>query len=83
MERRIEDLEAFGQRIRERRKNLGFSQEKFALHTGIDRSYMGAIERGQRNLTFWLLCDLAVALDCDLGTLMKGFPTDRSGSEVK
>jgi transcriptional regulator with XRE-family HTH domain len=69
MERRSADLKELGIRIRERRKLLGFSQEKFAQHTGIDRSYMGAIERGQRNVTFWLLCDLASALSCDLGIL--------------
>ncbi len=31
----------------------GFSQEDFAAHAGIDHAYMGAIERGQRNVTFF------------------------------
>lgn len=74
MEKRDGDLKELGQRVRERRKLLGFSQEKFAHRTGIDRSYMGCIERGERNVSFWLLCDLAVALGCDLGTLTKGLP---------
>ncbi len=37
---------------------------------------MGEIERGERNITFWLLCDIANALGCDLSGLVKGFPTD-------
>lgn len=74
MEKREEDLKELGRRVRERRRLLGFSQEKFAQHTGIDRSYMGCIERGERNVSFWLLCDVAEALDCDLGTLTVGLP---------
>ncbi len=78
MEKRDGDLKELGQRVRERRKLLGFSQEKFAHRTGIDRSYMGCIERGERNVSFWLRCDLAVALGCDLGDLTKGLPKPKS-----
>lgn len=74
MKKRDGDLKELGQRVRGRRKLLGFSQEKFAHCTGIDRPYMGCIERGERNVSFWLLCDLAVALECDLGTLTEGLP---------
>ena len=79
MEKRGEDLKELGRRVRERRKKLGFSQEKFAQHTGIDRSYMGCIERGERNISFWLLCDVAEALGCDLGTLIAGLPNKQKG----
>lgn len=72
MEIRDGDLKELGLPVRERRKLLGFSQEKFAHRTGIDRSYMGCIERGERNVSFWLVCDLAVALGCDLGDLTTG-----------
>ncbi len=78
MDKRGEDLKELGRRVRERRKQLGFSQEKFAQHTGIDRSYMGCIERGERNVSFWLLCDVAEALDCDLGTLTAGLPNKQT-----
>lgn len=44
-------LEAFGQAVRERRKAQGFSQESFAHYCGLDRSYMGGVERGERNVT--------------------------------
>ena len=40
----------FGEAIRQRRKALGFSQEAFGDACGIDRSYMGGIERGEHNL---------------------------------
>jgi transcriptional regulator with XRE-family HTH domain len=43
-------LVAFGETVRRHRKALGFSQEAFADECGIDRSYMGGIERGERNL---------------------------------
>lgn len=43
-------LTAFGEAIRQRRKALGYSQESFGDACGIDRSYMGGIERGEHNL---------------------------------
>lgn len=43
-------LLAIGQAVRRRRKALGFSQESFADECGIDRSYMGGVERGERNI---------------------------------
>jgi transcriptional regulator with XRE-family HTH domain len=49
-EERHPALLAFGQAVRHRRKALGFSQESFADECGIDRSYMGGVERGERNL---------------------------------
>lgn len=81
MEQRIEALAELGKRIRDRRKALGFSQEKFAYHAGVDRSYMGAVERGQRNVTFGILCELSIALDCDLGVLLSGLPEKKSGKK--
>lgn len=44
-------LKAFGQAVRECRKARGFSQESFAHYCGLDRSYMGSVERGERNVT--------------------------------
>ena len=43
-------LLVFGEAVRRRRKELGFSQEAFGDACGIDRSYMGGIERGEHNL---------------------------------
>ena len=44
-------LKAFGQAVRASRKAQGFSQEGFAHYFGLDRSYMGGVERGERNVT--------------------------------
>ncbi|UYY87730.1 MULTISPECIES: helix-turn-helix domain-containing protein [Alcaligenes] len=44
-------LVAFGKVVRQRRKDLGYSQEAFGDACGIDRSYMGRIERGEHNPT--------------------------------
>ncbi|MET3917916.1 DNA-binding XRE family transcriptional regulator [Variovorax sp. OAS795] len=44
------ELVAFGAAVRRRRKDLGYSQEPFGDFCGIDRSYMGGIERGEHNL---------------------------------
>lgn len=43
-------LVAFGAAVRRHRKAKGFSQEAFGDACGIDRSYMGGIERGEHNL---------------------------------
>jgi transcriptional regulator with XRE-family HTH domain len=69
-----ESLEELGRRIRAMRVAKGFSQEAFAAHAGIDRSYMGGIERGQRNITFLVMCQIAAALKCDVARLGKGLP---------
>lgn len=51
---------AFGKRVREVRKSKEISQEKLAEMAGIDRSYMGNIERGEKNITLkkaYEICD--------------------------
>ena len=61
----IEDfrLKALGQAIRDVRKERGVSQEALAYNAGIDRSHMGKIERGERNVTALNLLRVATALD--------------------
>ncbi len=63
-----------GGRIRAQRNSLGLTQEQLALNARIDRSYYGAVERGERNVTFIVLCRLCVALKCDLASLTGGIP---------
>jgi len=55
-----------GQNIREIRKTKGFSQEELALKANVDRSYVGGIERGERNVSFLTLIKLAECLECDV-----------------
>lgn len=57
-------LEAVGLVVRARRERQGLSQEAFALRVGLHRTYIGSIERGERNLGLLNLAALAKALDC-------------------
>jgi transcriptional regulator with XRE-family HTH domain len=67
-------LKTLGQRIRDRRKSLDWTQEELADKAEIDRSYIGGVERGERNLTFTVLCQICAALKCDVAELTKGIP---------
>ncbi|HEX7802523.1 MAG TPA: helix-turn-helix transcriptional regulator [Pseudoxanthomonas sp.] len=67
-------LEELGLRIRTRRKEFGWTQEDLAANASLDRSYVGGIERGERNITFTVLCQVCVALDCDVAALTVGLP---------
>ena len=51
-----------GQLIRKQRTQQGITQESLALQCGIDRSYMGRIERGEVNLTVEKLYEIAKIL---------------------
>lgn len=62
-------LVAIGNQIRARRRERGYAQEAFAAQAGIDRSYYGAIERGERNLTALNLVKIALTLDVEVGEL--------------
>lgn len=59
------------------RQERGLSQEKLAFEAGLDRSYVGGIERGERNITFRSLALIATALKADVGTLTSGLPERR------
>lgn len=56
-------LRRLGEVIRAARKARGLSQEALADAAGIDRSHMGKIERGERNITLLNLLKIAAALD--------------------
>jgi transcriptional regulator with XRE-family HTH domain len=68
------ELSRLGHRIRRTRKLLGFSQKGFATKCGLDRSYLGGVERGSRNVTFGVLCTICDGLACDIATVTKGIP---------
>ncbi len=74
MRKRSGELQELGRRIRAARIALGFSQEELAYESDIDRSYLGGVERGERNITFDVLCKIAVALRCDVAALTKDLP---------
>lgn len=58
-----------GNKIRDLRKSKGFSQERFADEVGLDRTYMGGIERGERNVATLNLVRIAIALEVEVGEL--------------
>lgn len=63
---------AFGKRIRELRENKGFSQESFADQAHLHRTYLGGVERGERNPTLTMLDKIAKALKISLADLLDG-----------
>jgi transcriptional regulator with XRE-family HTH domain len=67
---RNDPKKAFGKRLAELRKNKGWSQEKLALESGLARSYLGGVERGQRNLSLVNICKLADTLEVKPSVLM-------------
>jgi len=60
-----------GRNLRAYREARGLSQEAFADELGVHRTYMGAIERGERNLTLRSLERIADCLRMDPMELMK------------
>lgn len=64
-----------GHRIRELRKERGYSQEVFAYEVGLDRTYMGGVERGERNIATLNLIRIAKILKVEVGDL---FPIIKS-----
>lgn len=62
----------FGERIRELRSTAGVSQEELASRCGLHRTYIGSVERGERNVSLQNIVKIARALDVDPGTLVAG-----------
>lgn len=63
-------VQRLGVAIRSARREHGFSQEAFAAHVGLDRSYYGAIERGEFNITLATLWKVAAGLNVPASTLL-------------
>jgi transcriptional regulator with XRE-family HTH domain len=68
------ELIRLGRRIRGLRKLLGLSQQDFAAKCGLDRTYFGGVERGERNLTFSILRTICDGLTCDIAAVTKDIP---------
>ena len=58
--------------MRELRNRAGLSQEAFAEHCGLDRTYISGIERGKRNVSLENLSVIAKALKVTLSHLLEG-----------
>ena len=64
-----------GKNIRELRKLKNLSQEAFADKAGLDRTYVGGIERGERNIATLNLIRIALALNIEVGELFPSIKT--------
>lgn len=61
----------FGSRVRNLRKKSGLSQESFADKCGFHRTYMGCIERGEKNLTIINIEKISLALNISISDLFQ------------
>ena len=62
----------FGQRVRQARISLGLSQEELEEATGLHRTYVGSVERGERNISLENIVKIASALRTTASKLLDG-----------
>jgi transcriptional regulator with XRE-family HTH domain len=65
-------LQKFGQKVREERLKHGLSQEELAMKAGVHRTYIGMIERAEKNITLSNISKVAKALEISISDLTKG-----------
>lgn len=71
---------AFGRTVRARRAERRISQEELAARSGLHRTYVSGIERGERNLSLASILKLAEALEVNPAELFRGVSRRREGS---
>lgn len=64
-----EEVREFGKRLRNLRRQKGYSQEKLAELASLHRNYIGMIERGERNVTLLKIKKIARALNIEIKEL--------------
>jgi transcriptional regulator with XRE-family HTH domain len=67
-------LKVIGERIRSARKARGLSQEELALESNTAPSYIGGVERGERNPSIKKMIAISKVVGRDLGSLCRGLP---------
>ena len=72
------ETKLFGVNVRRRRIELGLSQEELAERSQSHRNYIGAVERGERNITLIKAFCLAKALNCTLIGLLEGVASPKT-----
>lgn len=65
-------LSRFGERVKKLRKERGWSQEELGNRAGLHRTYIGSIERSERNISLLNIERLAKALNVKLAELISG-----------
>lgn len=66
--------ESLGEQVRLARLAKRWTQEDLAHEAGLDRSFVGSLERGERNPSLDTLCRIAKALGVKLASLVEGLP---------
>ncbi|MBT3270948.1 helix-turn-helix transcriptional regulator [Candidatus Poribacteria bacterium] len=64
----------FGANVRRLRRERGFTQKELATRTGFQPTYVGGVERGERNISLVNMAAMAVALRVTLSELVAGIP---------
>jgi len=73
----LSPLKRIGNRVRAERLRLGISQEELAERAGIHRTYLGGVERGERNIGLVNLINIARALRVFPAVLFKDLESNR------
>jgi transcriptional regulator with XRE-family HTH domain len=69
-------LPKFGANVRRLREQRGYSQEGFADHAGLDRSFYGRVERGKQNIAILTIMRIATALEVPPEELFRDINAD-------
>ncbi len=69
---KVKLLKEFGKKVREERRKLGLSQEALAEKAGVHRTYVGMIERGEKNITIANIHKISKALKVKISKLTEG-----------
>lgn len=72
MSKKSDILIKFGERVKEERQKQKLSQEEFASRAGVHRTYIGMIERAEKNITLENIDKIAKALNMNISDLLKG-----------
>lgn len=76
-------LTAFGEQVRKHRLQRGWSQEDLAEHTGLHRTYIGSVERGERNVSLINIALLATTLQVPMIQLLPDLESFRLGHQIE
>ena len=73
-------LRRFGETVRTLRRERGLSQEVLAARAGVHRTYVGSLERGERNVSVLNIHSLATALGVDPAELLRAKPAEEEST---
>ncbi len=71
-------LKIIGSKIRKLRENKGWSQEQLAFECKLHRTYIGSVERGERNITILTLIRIAKTLNVSVSEILKDIDKTKS-----